>query len=125
MPTLRFFGALVGCLALLVACSPATALRTLSGAPSVAANVQAGASNVQSVGQTSSTDQRIEGTSAGRIEQNSGDSKLRAERVETVVVHEVPAWLIIAFAVALFLDSPLRWPEQIAEGFRRSRKSKS
>lgn len=125
MHTLRFCGALVGCLTLLAACSPSTALRTLSGAANVAANVQAGATNVQSVGQTSSTDQRIEGASAGRIEQNSGDSQLRAERVETVVVHEVPAWLIIAFAVALFLDSPLRWPEQIAEGFRRSRKSKT
>jgi len=25
-----------------------------------------------------------------------------------------PPWLILAFAVALLLDSPLRWPEQIA-----------
>lgn len=117
--------ALMAAAVCLSSCSPSAALRTLSGGPNVAANVQAGATNVQSVGTTTTTDQRIEGVNAQRIEQNSGDSRLRAERVETVVVHEAPIWLIISFAIALFLDSPLRWPEQIAEGFRRSRKSKT
>jgi len=44
--------------------------------------------------------------------------KLQADRVETVVVQDVPSWLIIAVTAVLFWDSPLRWPGQIRAGWR-------
>lgn len=90
------------------------------GGPNVAANTQAGKTNVQAVGGTTEvTDQKIVRPQARKIEQSADRNQISAGKVETVVVHEAPSWLVIAFAVALFLDSPLRWPGQIAAGFRR------
>ncbi len=103
----------------LASCSGPMSLLT-GGGPNVAANTQAGKTNVQAVGTTDITDQRIVRPQAHKIEQSADRNQVSAGKVETVVVQEVPTWLIIAFSVALFLDSPLRWPGQIAAGFRRS-----
>jgi len=89
------------------------------GGPNVAANTQAGRTNVQAVGATEITDQRIVRPQARKIEQRADRNKVSAGKVESVIVHEAPAWLIIAFAVALFMDSPLRWPGQILGVVRR------
>jgi hypothetical protein len=90
------------------------------GGPNVAANTQAGKTNNQTVGKTEIKEQRITRAEATRdVVQSSDTSRVKADRVETVVVQEYPVWLIIAFAAALFLDSPLRWPEQIIAAFRR------
>ena len=90
------------------------------GGPNVAANVQAGESNAQTLGYSESTTQKIVRPQARDIRQSSDSNKVQADRVETVVVQEVPAWLILAFAVALFLDSPLRWWGQIRAGWSRT-----
>lgn len=45
-------------------------------------------------------------------------NKLQTDRLETVVVQDVPSWLIIAVTAVLFWDSPLRWPGQIRAGWR-------
>ena len=89
------------------------------GGPNVAANTQAGRTNVQAVGAPAITDQRIVRPQARKIEQSADRNKVSAGKVESVIVHEAPAWLIIAFAVALFMDSPLRWPGQILGVLRR------
>lgn len=108
--------------ALLASCTPSSAVKLLAGGgPNVAANVQAGRANVQSVGTSEVSEQRVTGTTAQKVEQSTGDSRVKADRVETVVVNETPVWLVIALAVALFLDSPLRWPGQIVDGIRRAR----
>ncbi|TNE55194.1 MAG: hypothetical protein EP341_05435 [Sphingomonadales bacterium] len=109
------------CALLLASCSPSGAVKLLTGGgPNVAANVQAGKANVQSIGAASVTDQKIIRPQARKIEQSSGDSRVKADRVETVVVQEqVPPWIWISWAVLLLLDSPLRWPGQIIAGFRR------
>ncbi|MFC3118241.1 hypothetical protein [Jhaorihella thermophila] len=44
---------------------------------------------------------------ARNIHHSADDNRVNAERVERVVVNETPIWLIIAFAVALLMDSPL------------------
>lgn len=102
----------------LASCSGALRLLT-GGGPNVAANVQAGKTNAQTVGSSKITEQKIVRPQARTLRQSADDNRVSADRVETVVVQETPAWLIIAFAVALFLDSPLRWPGQIVGGFRR------
>ena len=90
------------------------------GGPNVAANVQAGAENRQTINVGRAPEQRIDRPTAGTIEQSAGDTGVRSDKVENVVVQgDIPAWLIIAFAVALLLDSPLRWPGQIWNAFKR------
>jgi hypothetical protein len=64
-------------------------------------------------------DQKITRPQARNIRQSQDTNKVQADKVKTVVVNEVPVWIIIAFAVALLLDSPLRWPGQIINGFKR------
>ncbi len=90
------------------------------GGPNVAANVQAGKTNAQTIGQTTVTEQNLVRPTARRISQSADSNDVRAERVETVVVQEqVPAWIWITWALLLMLDSPVRWPGQIIAGFRR------
>jgi nitrate/TMAO reductase-like tetraheme cytochrome c subunit len=105
-------------LLLLGACGGLPAFLSGGGAK-VAANVQAGKTNTQTVGKSEHSSQKIVRPQAREIRQSADRNKVQADKVQTVVVQEVPAWLIIAFAVALFLDSPLRWWGQIVAGLRR------
>jgi hypothetical protein len=89
----------------LVGCS-SIGLSSLLGSKGVntAANVQAGANNAQTVGQTNISTQRIVRPQARTIEQSAGETKVRSERVETVYVQEKDSpWLIIALALATAL----------------------
>lgn len=79
----------------------------IGGGPSIAANVQAGRTNAQTVGRTSVTDQRVEGTKARTIEQSAGDTHVRTESVQTVVVREdPPAWLLLMALLGWLLPTP-------------------
>lgn len=111
-------------LLLLASCgSPLGAL--LGGGPKVAANVQAGAENAQTFGKSETVDQSITRSTVGTVHQSKDTSTVAAGKVEKVEVNQTPAWLILAFAAALFLDSPLRWPEEIAKALGRRRKPKA
>lgn len=83
---------------LLASCSgvPGAILGTLSGGgPNVAANVQAGKTNSQTVGVTDNTDQRIR---ANEVNQDNSNNS------------ELPTWAwvvgIVAFAVGWATDTP-------------------
>ena len=92
------------------------AVGAVAAKPGVSANVQAGKHNSQTIGASQTNDQKISDVTAQTIKQSSGNSTVEAAEVQTVVVNQYPAWLILAFAAALFLDSPLRWPGQIYRG---------
>lgn len=90
------------------------------GGPNVAANVQAGKTNNQTVGTNKITEQKIIRPQVRTLNQSADENQVRAETVGAVTVKEGnDMWLIIAFAIALLLDSPLRWPEQIWNGIRK------
>lgn len=89
------------------------------GGPNVAANVQAGKTNAQTVGTTQVTEQKLVRPQARQIRQSSDTNKVQADTARDVTVNENSPWLIIAFAVALFLDSPIRWPGQIWRAIRK------
>ena len=111
--------ALVALLAALASCGGPLGVLT-GGGPNVAANVQAGKTNSQTIGQTSVTDQRIDGAQARTIEQSAGTTRVRSETVETIVIQEqVPPWIWLLMAAAWVLDSPMRWPGQIIAAFRK------
>ncbi|MBT8152760.1 hypothetical protein KMP13_02375 [Epibacterium ulvae] len=86
------------------------------GGPNVAANVQAGAENVQGF----KTDQgQSVSRVTGDVRQERAARQVRAETIDTVVTYQNQPWLIWALVLAFFLDSPLRWPEQIYAAFSR------
>lgn len=76
------------------------------GGPNVAANVQAGRTNSQSIGQTIIADQRMTAPQARRVEQSAGETGVRADRVERVTVNQASPWLIIVALIGWILPSP-------------------
>lgn len=89
---------------------------SFGGGPNVAANTQAGANNVQGV---QNDDRQIASRVTGEVRQERAERQVRADKIETVNTTNTPPWIIWALVVAVLLDSPLRWPEQIARAFRR------
>jgi len=95
------------------------------GGPNVAANVQAGAENHQTIGQSEVAEQRIMRPVARSIEQSAGETRVRAEAVQTVVVNEVD-WryvAVIALLAGFLIPSPVeiaRWLRERLTGRRLS-----
>jgi len=106
---------------LLAGCGGPLELLT-GGGPNVAASVPitSGRTATNSVGVSTVTtsETTIEAPGAESVTNRQEANEVRADNVGSIHTTEVPAWLIIAFAVALFLDSPLRWPGQIISVFR-------
>lgn len=76
------------------------------GGPNVAANVQAGKTNNQTIGTTKVTEQKIVRPQARDIRQTSDTNKVRAESVKTVVVNEVPTWVMLLLILGWLFPSP-------------------
>lgn len=111
--------ALVALITALASCDGPLSLLT-GGGPNVAANVQAGKTNSQTIGQTNVTEQKLVHPQARTIEQSTGATRVRTERLESVIIQEqVPPWIWLLMAAAWVLDSPMRWPGQIAGAWRR------
>lgn len=105
---------------LLTACS--NPLELLSGGgTNVAANVQAGAENNQTIGMSKNNDQRITRPKARSIEQSTGETSVRAEAVQTVVVEAEPNWLWVLIA-GTFIGIMIGWtidtPHQMMRSLR-------
>ena len=95
-----------------------------SGGPNIAANTQAGQTNSQTIGTTEVVSQDVRDSQVETLDQSRDRTQVKAKQVEKVVVENKDSpWLILAFAVALFLDSPLRWPSQLYKGIQRWRKN--
>ena len=109
------------CLVLAACGSPAGHLASLAtGAPNVAANVQAGRTNAQTVGQTVISEQRLIRPQARTIEQSAGRTSVRSEAVQTVVVREdPPPWLLLVALLGWLLPTPGQIAASISAGFRR------
>ncbi|MCD9147808.1 bacteriophage spanin2 family protein [Pseudophaeobacter flagellatus] len=96
-------------LLLLVSCgTPVGKLAGLAGGgPNVAANVQAGRTNAQTVGNAVFSDQRVTRSQARSIEQSTGRTGVRSESVETLIVREdPPAWLLLLALVGWLAPTP-------------------
>lgn len=97
-------------LAILVGCGPLSgALSSLT--PGVAANVQAGQTNTQTIGQTENRNVRIV-RPQGRVQID--ESVSRADTVTNQTINQGIPWIYwVALVFALLLDSPARWPGQV------------
>lgn len=119
--SLRTLRWLLVCSGILLMAGCSNPLDLLMGGTNLAANTQVGKTNTQTIGTTKNLEQSIVRPQARSIKQSSDTNKVSADEVETVVVNEYPAWLIIAFAVALFLDSPIRMVQDLLGAFKRKK----
>lgn len=102
---MRLWAAFLAILAL-ASCSALPMVAGLGGGPNVAANVQAGQNNTQTIGVTRAPAPQIKTVTADRVRQSADENKVGADRVETVVVNEVPAWVILLALLGWMLPSP-------------------
>jgi len=96
---------------LMVGCSSPLDLLT-GGGTQVAANTQVGKTNNQTIGTTKVTEQKLVRPKARTIRQTADTNKVSSDRVETVVVNEVPAWVILLLVLGWLFPSPgeiARW----------------
>jgi hypothetical protein len=85
----------------------------------VAANTQIGKTNTQTLGTTNNTEQRLSVNQADRVKQSSDTNKVNADKVETIVVNEVPAWVILLLVLGWLFPSPNEIGRWIRSLFRR------
>ncbi|MFC5737583.1 hypothetical protein [Sinirhodobacter huangdaonensis] len=95
-------------------------MRRIGPALIAAISMRTARAAAQTLGTSTQRDQAIRAASAGRdVVQSADANAVRAGSLGRVVVKgNSPPWLILAFAVAPLLDSPLRWPEQIWRAVR-------
>lgn len=95
------------CITFITSCGPAGAVKMLlagGGGPKIAANTQAGKTNVQAVGKTAITSVKNVRPQARTIEQSSGETGVRAEAVQSVTVNnEASPWVWLALIVVAFV----------------------
>lgn len=110
----------LGLILTLSSCSGSQVLKSfLGGGPSVAANVQAGKTNTQTVGTNVIHENKIVRPQARKIIQDSGSTKVKAEDVQTVVVNEVPVWAVLLIVLGWLLPSPSEMGRKLANLVRR------
>ncbi|PTW45705.1 bacteriophage spanin2 family protein [Rhodovulum kholense] len=87
--------------------------------PNLAANVQAGAENVQGVKVENAPS--IVRPRARDIRQEQSENRLRADRVETVIVNEIPAWIVLIALIGWIAPSPGEIGRRIGQAVTRRR----
>lgn len=106
----------------LTGCGGAPLSLLAGGGPKVAANGQAGAVNTQTVGKSEFNAPRVSAEHARRInkiEQSSGDTRVSADRVEKIEVHDLD-WryvLVIALLAGFLIPSPREIMSRIRRAF--------
>lgn len=86
---------------ILSSCSKLPGFMT-GGGPNVAANIQAGAENHQTLGVSNNIAPSIVRPKARTVEASTGETGVRAEEVQTVVVEAAPDWFwVLAFGMTI------------------------
>ena len=104
---------------LMAGCSGSPLSLLTGGGPNVAANVQAGKTNTQTVGTTTVTEQKLVRPKARDIRQTADTNRVKAESADTVVVNDLPVWVwivaILLFIVGWVTDTPATMVKQMAQ----------
>lgn len=114
---------MVSLLALLGACGPLAGkvAGAALGGPDVMANVQAGQSNAQVLGTAQIANQRLVRPQARSIEQSAGETAVRSEAIQTLVVRQdVPPWVWLLAILGWLAPSPGEIGSAIAAIFKRN-----
>lgn len=74
------------------------------------------------MGKENSQDLTVGQSTNTRIERDQNNQRVQADRVETVVVNEIPTWVILLLIVGWLMPSPGEMWRTIRQGiFRRSK----
>ena len=77
------------------------------GGPNVAANVQAGKTNSQTVGTTNNSDQEVVvDTLTGDLKQSNDTNKVNTDSVENININEIPPWVLILLVLGWLAPTP-------------------
>jgi len=110
---------LVLLLVTLSGCSALGVLSSLSGGPQVNTNAQVGQDNQQTLGQTNN--QRLSNVQADRVEQSSGDTSVKSDKVDVVNINQqVPIWVWLLTIIGWLLPSPGEMGRSIRKLFKRN-----
>lgn len=107
-------------LTLTASCSKGPLSLLTGGGPNVAANVQAGKTNSQTIGTTNNVAPTVTlrpNSRVDTIDQRNTSTRVSSDAVETLVVNEYPLWLILVFGVLCGFLIPS--PNEIGRGFIR------
>lgn len=107
---------LLSVLMLTASCSKGPLSLLTGGGPNVAANIQAGKTNSQTLGTTKIVEQKTE---SGDIK--SVDSKVSAETVDKVTVNETQPWVILLLILGWLLPSPNEIGRWVTSVFKRQK----
>ena len=91
----------------------------LGKGPNVAANVQAGKTNTQTVGETKNQEVKVT-DNVGTVNLDEGTT-VKAEEVASITINETPVWLIVALVLGWLLPSPNEIGRSILRLFTRRR----
>ena len=91
----------------LAGCSSLNPLGFLSGGTNVAANTQLGRQNTQTIGTSTVQEFGTQTVQSERVTTNQGQTnRVSATDVQTVVVNEVPTWIILLLVLGWLFPSP-------------------
>ena len=109
-------------LMLMASCSKTPLSLLTGGGPNVAANTQIGKTNNQTVGTTNNVSPTVNvepDSNVGSIDQRTTTTKVASDKVETVVVNEVPVWVVLLLILGWLFPSPQEISRSIVNLFRR------
>jgi hypothetical protein len=108
-----------------VSCSNFTPFGMLTGGgPNVAANVQAGKTNSQTVGTTNNVAPSVSirpNARVDNIDQSVTESKVSTESIDNVTVNEIPPWVVLLLILGWLLPSPNEISRWFLQLFKRKR----
>ena len=104
-------------LMLTVSCGVSPLSLLTGGGPNVAANVQAGKTNSQTIGTTSNTSSSVSDSQVGSIDQRIVAARVTSDKVETITVNEIPAWLLIVVVIWSIFLWQLPSPNEVSRWF--------
>ena len=104
----------------LSSCSSGITGFLMGGGPKIAANVQAGKTNSQTIGTTNNVEQKVEAPVISRdLVQSNDKTGVKAETVGNVKVSNTEPWVILLLVVGWLLPSPNEIGRWILSLFKR------
>lgn len=95
----------------------------MGGGPKVAANIQAGKTNSQTIGTTNNVEQKVEAPIISRdLVQSSDTTEVKADKVEKVQISNTEPWVILLLILGWLLPSPNEIGRSIVSLFKRKDK---
>lgn len=112
-------------LMLIGSCSGINPLGFLKGGTNVAANTQVGQNNYQTLGKSETYAPTVSlrpNSRVDTVDQSTTESKVATDRVDSITINEIPAWVILLLILGWLLPSPQEISRGVWSLLRRKRK---